>query len=147
MNDDDETDYLHSGSRLVKVIFRERERFAPAPGQETKTRAPHYINRGIEAFCRIAFLINKVPTVRFRRNRSLQHDAAQERGDRTAAGVLGECLTLLKRYDEAERALNENYAAYQSRGGECPGKIEARRRLVKLYEAWGKPEQAARFRG
>ena len=64
-----------------------------------------------------------------------------------AAGILGECLTLLKRYDEAERALNENYAGFQSCDEKCPGKMEARQRLTKLYEAWGKPEQAARFRG
>ncbi|MGE0131111.1 MAG: tetratricopeptide repeat protein [Blastocatellales bacterium] len=64
------------------------------------------------------------------------------------AGILGECLTLLKRYDEAERFLSESYTGFQSiRGERSPEWEEARQRLVKLYEAWGKPEQAARFRG
>ncbi len=64
-----------------------------------------------------------------------------------AAGILGECLTLLKRYDEAERFLNESYTGFQSvRGEKSPTIVEARQRLVKLYEAWGKPDKAAQFR-
>jgi len=54
-------------------------------------------------------------------------------------------LTLLKRYDEAERMLNEGYAGFQSCEEKCPGKMQTRQRLVKLYEAWGKPEKAARL--
>ncbi len=65
----------------------------------------------------------------------------------SAAGILGECLTLLKRYDESERVLIEGHAGFES---DCckpsPEWMEARQRLVKLYEAWGKPDQAARFR-
>jgi serine/threonine-protein kinase len=64
----------------------------------------------------------------------------------SAAGILGECMTLLKRYDEAERLLIENYTSFQACVEKCQDKVEARRRLVKLYDAWGKPEQAARFR-
>ncbi len=65
----------------------------------------------------------------------------------TAAGLLGESLTMLRRYDEAERFLNEGYKHHYSECGEtCPGRIEARQRLARLYEAWGKPERAARFR-
>ncbi len=64
-----------------------------------------------------------------------------------AAGMLGECLMLLKRYDEAERLLIECHAAFET---DCckpgPEWMEARQRLVELYEAWGKPEQAARYR-
>jgi serine/threonine-protein kinase len=64
-----------------------------------------------------------------------------------SSSILGECLTLLKRYDEAERLLNESYTGLQPvRGEKSPEMVEARRRLVKLYEAWGKPEQAAQFR-
>jgi tetratricopeptide (TPR) repeat protein len=65
------------------------------------------------------------------------------------AGILGECLMLLKRYEEAERLLIESCTIHQC---DCGGKsrgtflIEMCQRLVKLYEAWGKKEQAARFR-
>lgn len=63
------------------------------------------------------------------------------------AGILGECLTLLKRYDEAERLLNESYAIHQCDcSGKSPEMVEMCQRLVKLYEAWGKPEQGARYR-
>ncbi|MCG3161297.1 MAG: Serine/threonine-protein kinase PknD [Acidobacteria bacterium] len=64
-----------------------------------------------------------------------------------AAGILGECLTLLKRYEEAERLLNASYDGLKPiRGAQSPEMVEARQRLVKLYDAWGRPEQAARFR-
>lgn len=63
------------------------------------------------------------------------------------AGTLGECLTLLKRYEEAERLLNENCTIHVCDcSGKSPQEVEMRQRLVKLYEAWGKPEQAARVR-
>ncbi len=65
----------------------------------------------------------------------------------TSAGILGECLTLLKRYEEAERLLNASYDGLKPiRGAQSPEMVEARQRLVKLYDAWGRPEQAARFR-
>ncbi|MGH9835352.1 MAG: tetratricopeptide repeat protein, partial [Blastocatellia bacterium] len=38
--------------------------------------------------------------------------------DESVAGMLGECLTLLKRYDEAERFLNQSYTGFQSVRGE-----------------------------
>ncbi len=64
-----------------------------------------------------------------------------------AAGIMGECLTLLKRYDEAERLLIESYMGFQSvRGEKSPDMVEARQRLVKLYEAWGKNMKADQFR-
>ena len=63
------------------------------------------------------------------------------------AGILGECLTLLKRYDEAERLLNESCTINQCDCGEkSPDMVEVCQRLVKLYEAWGKPDHAARYR-
>jgi tetratricopeptide (TPR) repeat protein len=64
-----------------------------------------------------------------------------------AVGMLGECMTLLKRYEEAEQLLTESLQGFQAiRGEKSPDMVEARQRLVKLYEAWGKQEQAARFR-
>jgi eukaryotic-like serine/threonine-protein kinase len=61
--------------------------------------------------------------------------------------ALGECLTAEKRYAEAEPLLIHGYNGLKSKldGGDRRA-IEARQRLVKLYEAWGKPNQAARYR-
>ncbi len=62
-------------------------------------------------------------------------------------GILGECLTLLKRYDEAERLLIESYTGFQPiRGEKSPDMLEARQRLVKLYEAWGKNMKTDQYR-
>ncbi len=63
------------------------------------------------------------------------------------AGILGECLTSLKRYDEAERLLNESCTIHQCDcSGKSPEVVEMCQRLVKLYESWDKPDQAARYR-
>ncbi len=61
--------------------------------------------------------------------------------------ALGECLTAEKRYSEAEPLLIHSYNGLKAKldGGDRRA-IEARERLVKLYEAWGKPNQAARYR-
>jgi len=64
-----------------------------------------------------------------------------------AAGILGECLTLLKRYDEAERLMAGTCAVHQCNCSEkSPDDVEMRQRLAQLYEAWGKPDQAACYR-
>lgn len=55
--------------------------------------------------------------------------------------ALGECLTERRRYGEAEELLKASYATYESRfGREDPRTVAARQRLLKLYEAWGKPD-------
>lgn len=60
---------------------------------------------------------------------------------------LGACLTKLKRYAEAEEQLLLAYAGLKAARGE---QNETTRRtvsrLVELYEAWGKPDQAASYR-
>ena len=64
-----------------------------------------------------------------------------------ANSALGECLTTQKRFAEAEPLLVESYASLKSRLGQRdPRTAEALQRLVKLYEAWGKPAQAAQYR-
>lgn len=61
--------------------------------------------------------------------------------------ALGECLTVQRRYAEAEPLLIESHTTLNSRlGGRDPRTLEAVRRLVSLYEAWNKPERAAEFR-
>ncbi|HEY0404845.1 MAG TPA: serine/threonine-protein kinase [Pyrinomonadaceae bacterium] len=64
-----------------------------------------------------------------------------------ANDALGECLTTQQRFTEAEPLLAESYAALNSRLGlQDPRTVEALRRLTRLYQAWGKPEQAAHYR-
>ncbi|MGB2901387.1 MAG: serine/threonine-protein kinase [Candidatus Acidiferrum sp.] len=61
-------------------------------------------------------------------------------------GALGECLTTQKRYTEAEPLLRRSYATMKGVQGEHgPLTLEAVRRLAALYQAWGKPEEAARY--
>ena len=63
-----------------------------------------------------------------------------------AQGALGECLTVQKRYAEAELLLIESHSTLEtSLGQKDPRTGEARLRLVALYEAWRKPEMATRF--
>ncbi|HYO90529.1 MAG TPA: tetratricopeptide repeat-containing protein kinase family protein, partial [Pyrinomonadaceae bacterium] len=63
-----------------------------------------------------------------------------------AQGALGECLTVQRRYSEAELLLVESHTTLKaSLGQRDPRTEEARLRLVALYEAWQKPEMAARY--
>ncbi len=65
----------------------------------------------------------------------------------SSVSALGECLTMQQRYVEAEPLLNDSYKELKSKLGDQEKRTaEARRRLVKLYDAWGKPDQAAQFR-
>lgn len=61
-------------------------------------------------------------------------------------GALGECLTTQKRYAEAEPILQESYGTMKAVQGErSPLTMDAVRRLVTLYQSWGKHEEAARY--
>ncbi len=61
-------------------------------------------------------------------------------------GALGECLTAQKRYAEAEPLLRPSYATMKDVQGERgPLTLEAVRRLVALYQSWGKPTEAAPY--
>jgi len=62
-------------------------------------------------------------------------------------GSLGEVLVVEKQFDAAEPLLTESYATLQSLHiAKSPVLAEARERLVGLYDAWGKPQEAARYR-
>jgi hypothetical protein len=66
----------------------------------------------------------------------------------SSESILGEHLVLEKKYAEAEqRLLASERKLLEARGEEAPVIQDARNRLVKLYEAWGKPEQAALWKG
>ena len=60
---------------------------------------------------------------------------------------LGECLARMGRYEQAEQELRQSYDVIVAAvGTDHSFEPEARRKLVALYEAWGKPEEAARWR-
>ena len=64
-----------------------------------------------------------------------------------ATSALGECFTAQKRYAEAEPLLTDSYNELHSKlGDQNKLTVEARQRLAKLYEDWGKPEKAGQFR-
>ena len=59
---------------------------------------------------------------------------------------LGECLYVMKRYDEAEQMLlAAEHQLIESSGPNHPRTAKARRRLVALYRAMGKPDLAAKY--
>ncbi len=61
-------------------------------------------------------------------------------------GEHGECLIKLGRYGQAELPLLASYEGLQaSQGSDHYLTIEAVRRLIRLYEAWGKPGEAAEW--
>ena len=65
----------------------------------------------------------------------------------TMLGNLGECLAAQARYAEAEPLLKESYEIVKTvHVPESPVLEEARQHLVSLYDAWGKPQQAAVYR-
>jgi serine/threonine-protein kinase len=62
--------------------------------------------------------------------------------------TLGECLTKQGRYQDAESILLDSYRIFETkRGVKHLDTIETAARLNSLYTAWGKPDQAARYRG
>ena len=61
--------------------------------------------------------------------------------------ALGHCLTLTRQFDEAEVLLLRGQRGLQAaKGSEYIGTQTAARQLVSLYEAWGRPRQAAHWR-
>jgi hypothetical protein len=65
----------------------------------------------------------------------------------TANGVLGEFLTAEGRFREAEPFLFGSYESLKKSQAENSPRVRlALQRLVNLYEAWNKPEQAAPYR-
>jgi hypothetical protein len=51
-----------------------------------------------------------------------------------------------KRFADAELLLLESYTTLKSvQGDHSPPTLEAARRLVTLYQSWGKPQEAARY--
>lgn len=66
----------------------------------------------------------------------------------SAQSLLGEALTGQKKYVDAAPLLLDGYAGLKARERTAGPKrvTEAVERLVRLYDAWGKPDEAARWR-
>jgi tetratricopeptide (TPR) repeat protein len=59
----------------------------------------------------------------------------------------GRCLTALQRYEEAEALLRPAAEGLEASFGRDHQHVHsARQYMVELYDAWGKPEEAARWR-
>ena len=64
-----------------------------------------------------------------------------------AEGALGECLTMQKRYAEAEPILLDSYQIFESTTVQNDSRrAEAARRLYELYSMWGNPQKAALYK-
>ena len=59
---------------------------------------------------------------------------------------LGDCLRQVGQFEEAETLLKEAYAVLEERGTDYPPTKTTLERLVLLYEDWGKPEEATKYR-
>jgi serine/threonine protein kinase len=65
----------------------------------------------------------------------------------SSESVLGACLTAEGQYREAEGLLLRAHTGLESsRGRDHARTAEARRRLVELYEAWGRPDRASAWK-
>jgi tetratricopeptide (TPR) repeat protein len=63
-----------------------------------------------------------------------------------AESVLGECLVVLNRFDEAEPILLSSFATLADDCGDSHDRTRrARQRLIELYNACGKASEAARY--
>src|SRR5690606_19535652 len=59
----------------------------------------------------------------------------------------GDCLREMGRHEEAERELKESLAVLEAKFGPAHARVaKGKERLVKLYEAWGRDADAARYR-
>jgi len=64
----------------------------------------------------------------------------------TTENLLGGALVAQRRFSEAEPLLTGSYARIRAHfGPEHPRTQAARKRVVQLYEAWGKPGKAAAY--
>lgn len=155
---DDEPLRLSCDSLLAQLHYRtgeydkaEAEVRRELEIEQSIFRADH---RGlIEPLCQLSEALSKEGKTKEAASR---YDEARAIYDRRAGdalkddylkGMLGECLITQGRYNEAEPLLTESYTALNSRLGQSNSlTMEAKRRLLILYEAWHKPEQATQYR-
>ena len=64
-----------------------------------------------------------------------------------AESILGGCLAVMRRHAEAEVLLVQSYPVVKGKRGERSVEArEALERTVRLYDGWGKPDKAGRYR-
>jgi eukaryotic-like serine/threonine-protein kinase len=74
-------------------------------------------------------------------------DNVYDERDAQAAIAVGRCLVLERRFDEAQATLARAYETMAAKGSARRAEIHAAARsLASLYDAWGKPDEAARWR-
>jgi serine/threonine-protein kinase len=72
----------------------------------------------------------------------------QHRYVRETEGELGACLAALRRFRDAEALLVPAYEGLLATEGAAASRtLRARQLLAELYQAWGKPQNARRYRG
>ena len=85
----------------------------------------------------------------FREIRALRRENPQRHEEHDPKFQLdhGFCLLKLERYEEAEPLFLESYEAFTTADGDSSIDAQsALRRLVELYDAWAKPDDAAKYR-
>src|SRR5205814_9673467 len=83
---------------------------------------------------------------RLRESLAISRKRSDDAAVRAAQGDLGECLVGLGKYAEAEPLLVQAYEGLGA-GADQGRRAEAGGRVVRLYEAGGKAERAAEWRG
>ena len=64
-----------------------------------------------------------------------------------ASAALGQCLLRARRFEEAEPLLSQGYEGLRASKDATPQEIRAAlNNLVALYDSWGRPADAARYR-
>jgi serine/threonine-protein kinase len=152
--------WLGDNLRNQAISLYRQNKFAEAQGRIAETRkiylegfGTHYDHYPTVLIIQ-GLILNK--TGRMKDGETLLREALKLRSESLpkehywvaiAAGALGECLTTQKRFGEAEPLLVESYTRLNSRLGQRDPHIkESLRRLVTLYDAWGKPAEAGKYR-
>jgi eukaryotic-like serine/threonine-protein kinase len=151
--------WLGDNLRNQAICFYRQNKFAEAQSKVDETLKIYLESFGVQydnyptALITKGLILNK--TGKSKEGERILREAVKLRTDSlpqghfwvaVANGALGECLTTQKRFAEAEPLLVESYASLKSRLGQRdPRTAEALQRLLKLYDAWGKPAQAAQY--
>jgi len=143
-------DEAESGERIAREILALRRKAHPAGGPQVaasllrladvlEVKAGRLWQRGDSASAAAVYW----------EERTLAGEAGPGSECRVAEieSELGRCLTRLGRFEESERLLTGSYRVLQAARGERYATTQAAvNGFVDLYTAWGKPDEAARYR-
>jgi serine/threonine protein kinase len=152
-------DTLHSANNLAQVL-RDREQFAEAEAlaREALARGRKALPADHPSVANSLVVLGDVLTASGRAAKAepLLREALERRRKGLPPGhaktaqaeaLLGACLLGLKKYVEAEPLLLAGYRGLEKGPGTtATQRAKVRQRLVELYEAWGKPSEAARWK-